>query len=315
MSMNNEMQTLVDLRNGSDVLSFSLVHPVPLMRRLIALATVLVLLLGCENTIEPLSGESGFTIHGTVNVSAQRHFVRVRDLKSPLTADATRTLDATVTLRNVETGETTPMRDSVVAFQDVYTHNFWAEVDIEPATQYQVIVDGPDGTTTTATAQTPDEVEIDREPASGDCLDNFRIWFRGITELNVISTRVGFQHAGRTTWVDESPAFEANAPPGADARLVFQPERILAVEIPSQDNPDTSRRYEPRCLRLDTETIRIAFTHLGPAWSGKIPEGGLTFDPTESRFVENGLGFFGGLRQDTVTVAVDTESPIPIGGG
>lgn len=287
---------------------------VSVVRRLLALCAILALLVGCENTLDPLSGERGFTIHGFVNVSAERHFIRVRDLKSPLTADATRTLDATVILRNVETGAATPMQDSVVIFQDVYTHNFWAEVDIAPATQYQVIVEGPDGTTTTATTQTPGEIEIDREPASGNCLNNFKIWFRGITELNLISTRVGFRFGGRTTWVDESPAFEANAPPGADARLVFQPERILAVEIPSQDNPDTSRRYEPRCLKLDTETIRIAFTHLGPAWSGEIPDG-FTFDPTDSRFVENGVGFFGGLRQDTVSVTVDTSSPIPIGGG
>lgn len=276
---------------------------------------VLVLLGGCENTIDPLTGDDGFTVHGFVNVSAKRHFIRVRDLNSPLTADATRELDATVTLENVDTGATTPMQDSVVVFDDVYTHNFWAEVDIEAGTQYRVIVEGSDGTTTTATTRTPDPVNVDPDPSSGHCLNSFRIWFRGITELNLISSRIGFQFEGRRFWISKEPGFERNAPPGADARLEFQPERILANEIPPQDNPDTSFRYEPRCRELGSNEIRIAFTHLGPAWSGKLPEGPLLFDPTESRFVENGVGFFGGLRQDTVAITVDTSSAIPIGGG
>lgn len=317
MSTNNEieMQILVDSTNGSNVLSLSIMRDASQVNRWVALCAALVLLVGCENTIEPLSGDGGFSIHGFVNVSAERQFVRVRDLSSPLTANATRTIDATVTLKNVATGETTSMQDSVVVFQDVYTHNFWADVDIQAGTEYQVIVEGSDGARTVASTRTPDLVRVEPEPPSGHCLDNFKVWFRGITELNLITTRVGFRTGGSSVWLNEEPAFERNASPGSDVRLAFQPERILANEIPSQDNPDTSFRYEPRCLLLDTSALRVAFTHLGPAWSGQLPEGPLLFDPTDSRFVENGLGFFGGLRQDTVAVRVDTSGAIPIGGG
>lgn len=287
----------------------------PVLPRRLLLCAALVLLAGCENTIEPLAGDGGFSIHGFVNVSAERQIVRVRDLSSPLTAEATRTIDATVTLRNVATGETTPLQDSVVVFQDVSTHNFWADVDVTASTEYQVIVEGSDGTQTVATTRTPDSVRVEPEPASGNCLDNVKVWFRGVTQVNLISTRIGFRTGGRTVWVNKEPAFERNAPPGSDVRLAFQPERILANEIPLQDNPDTSFQYEPRCRELDTDAIEVAFTHLGPAWSGQLPEGPLLFDPTDSRFVENGLGFFGGLRQDTVRVRVDTASAIPIGTG
>lgn len=268
---------------------------------------------GCDNTLDPISDEGAFTIHGALNASTERQFIRVRDLNSPLTAKTTRKLDATVRVENLETGAITSFQDSVVAFGGVYTHNFWADLDVQPNTEYRVVVDRSDGASSEAAMTTPPVVEVNRRPTEGHCLNRFSIRFRGVKELNLIRAQVGFRYQGRAFWVPWPSSF-GSASSTADVHVLFQPETVLATQIESQDNPSTRFRVEPRCLKLSDNQIYVAFQHLGPAWSGHLP-GNLSYDPTESDVVENGLGFFGGLREDTVSVTVDTSSVIFIGPG
>lgn len=272
------------------------------------LLVAVLLLAGCENRLDPVVGDAGFTIHGFVNVSAERQFVRVRDMNSPLTPEATRTLEATVFLEEVATGDRIRLRDSVVVFQDVYTHNFRGRMDVRPDAEYRVVVEGPDGATTTATARTPKLTAVDRVPASGHCLTPFVIWFRDVTEINLLRASVGFKAKGQTFWFEQQPRFGPTESGETEVHVNFQAEEILANEIESQDDPGTRFLLEPRCWALNDNRILIAYTHLGPAWSGRVAEA--EYDPTESVFVEDGLGFFGGLRQDTVSVVVDTSDVI-----
>ncbi len=276
---------------------------------LFAFAGAALLLGGCDNAISPISDEGAFTIHGALNASVDRQFVRVRALNSPLTPDATRNLDATVRVENLRTGAVTPLRDSVAAFGAVYVHNFWANFDVAPDTEYRVVAERSDGATSAATMRTPSVVEVERSRTEGDCLDQYLVRFLGVRELSLIRPRIGFQFEGRTFWVPRATGFR-----GGVVSVSFQPEEVLAEEIGSRDNPSTRLRYEPRCLVLTDDTLRVAYKHLGPAWSGRIP-GDLDFDPTTSDVVDNGLGFFGGYREDTVAVRVDTSGVIPLGPG
>ena len=276
---------------------------------LVALVGTALLLIGCDNTLDPISNDGVFTIHGALNASADRQFVRVRSLNSPLTSDATRELDATVRVENLRTGAVTALQDSVTTFGDVYVHNFWADLDVEPDTEYRVVAERPDGATSTATMRTPEVVEVERTRTDGNCLDFYRVQFPSVREQNLIQAQIGFQVDGRTFWVSRPTGFG-----GAGVEVGFQPERVLAEEISLQDNPSTRLRYESRCLRLSDDRLLVAYKHLGPAWSGRIP-GDLTFDPTISDDVDNGLGFFGGYREDTVAVRVDTSGVIQLGPG
>jgi len=276
---------------------------------LVALVGTALLLIGCDNTLDPISNDGVFTIHGALNASVDRQFIRVRDLNSPLTADATRDLDATVRVENLRTGAVTPLRDSVKKFGNVYVHNFWADLNVEPDTEYRIVAERPDGATSTATMRTPAVIEVERTRTDGNCLDFYQVRFLGVRELNLIRTRIGFQFEGRVFWVPRPTGFG-----GGTVSVSFQPEEVLAEEIGSQDNPSTRLRYEPRCLVLTDDTLRVAYKHLGPAWSGRIP-GDLDFDPTASNDVDNGLGFFGGYREDTVAVRVDTSGVIQLGPG
>ena len=282
------------------------------MRHVLGLLVALAgtaLLLGCENTLDPIANDRVFTIHGALNASVDRQFVRVRSLNSPFTADATRDLDATVRVENRRTGAVTALQDSVTTFGDVYTHNFWAEMDVEPDTEYRVIAERSDGATSTATMRTPAVIEVERTRTDGHCLDVYRIQFPSVREQNLIQAQIGFRLEERTFWVPRPTGFG-----GAGVEVEFQPEQVLAEEVGSLDNPSTRLRYEPRCLVLDDDQLVVAFKHLGPAWSGRIP-GDLDFDPTTSDVVDNGLGFFGGYREDTVAVRVDTSGVIPLGPG
>ena len=98
----------------------------------------------------------------------------------------------------------------------------------------------------------------------------------------------------------------------ADVRVTFVPETVLAAKIPSVDNPLTRFEYEPRCWELAERRMYVAYTHLGPTWFGDAPDSLVVFDPTETRFVDNGIGFFGALRRDTASVVVDTAGVITI---
>ena len=276
---------------------------------------VLVLLLssivvaGCDNSLEPISDEAGFSIYGALSLSTDRQLIRVRDLRAPLTPEATETLEAEVFLERLSDGRRIQMVDSVIAFDGVFTHNFRAVEDLQPDTDYRLIAQRPDGTQSTVTARTPPVVPEVTLPDSSNCLQQFRVTFPGITDIRQIRASIGYTTDLETVWVDTVPSdFETD--PNQNLVLEFRPESVLETTIPRQDQPRPISLYAPRCLALASERIQVAYLHFGPEWSGALE----TFDPTESGRVENGLGFFGALRRDTTFVEVDTTQVINIGG-
>lgn len=266
---------------------------------------------GCDNSLNPISEGTVYTIHGALNVSKDWQAVRVRNLKNPITPEGTGELEAKVTIENLETGATVPLQDSVVTFEGVTTHNYWAHFDVTPDTKYKVTVSGPDGrSTATATTRTPKIKRARARPDSGNCLDAFTVWFPNFDELALIQARIGYMPDRQMVWRDLTPRFGRQD--GKTVPLVrFQPEELIKPDIPSQDEP-SRLFYEPRCWELTDNKIYVGFRHLGPAWSGRFPGQEVEFDPTETGRVQNGLGFFGGYRMDTIAVEVDTANAIPI---
>jgi hypothetical protein len=298
------------------------------------LAAIVLLGSGCDNTIDPFSGSSPFSIYGYLDLSEQRQFIRVKDMNQPLLRDSTRTIDATVTLENLDNGRSYTMQDSVIAFGDVYTHNFWADLTVEPGTEYRVTVTRSDGVTSQSSTRTPRAIAPRPSPRAGHCLTTFTITLTGIRNAQrVREVAVGFlpesasgpssppapgddQDPGdapqqERIWVaaDNSKSVSiANFGGDRDVQLRFTPEPVLGTEIPSINRPPPGIYY-PRCWKLADDRILVAYLQLGPDWFD-VPGGDVRFDPSESKFVENGLGFFGALRRDTVSVRVDTSDVI-----
>jgi hypothetical protein len=279
-------------------------------RFLHALAFLLVAAVGalgltaCENSVEPIGNDAAFSIYGALSLNRGSQFIRVRDLREPLTPEATRALEADVFLERVDTGAPLPLRDSVVVFDGVFTHNFTTTTRLQPDTEYRVVAERDDGTRSTVTARTPRLIRATPRPNTANCLQRFEVTFETITDRRQLDIEVGYEHRDRLVWVPLGSASDVRTDADGNVVLRFLPEEVLGATIPLRDDPRTQGRYEPRCRDLDSNRIRVAYLQFGPGWNATST----TFDPTESGIVDNGLGFLGGLRRDTTVVRVDTSA-------
>ena len=270
---------------------------------LLSLAVLVGVLAGCDNTIEPFADETGlFSVYGYVEVDQSPNYVRVKDLNDPNIRDSTETIDATVTLENLHEGTTEELEHVIDTFDDVYVHNFRAEMPITPETAYRITVERSDGRSVVADTETPEITQTTLGPEGASCTTTLTTTFHEITNPRLVQAEIGFQHEGTTRWIRRS----VDRGRGGDVLLRFIPEAILGEIIESQDDPDNELIYTPRCQELDDEIFHVRYNHLGPDWLDQD----LPIDPLESRDVEDGLGFFGGMRTDTVSVQVDTTEII-----
>jgi hypothetical protein len=98
-----------------------------------------------------------YSLYGVLDVAADTQVIRVDPLGSPVEVGASPTFDATVTLRNLKSGETIPLQDSLTTLDagSTQAHNFWTTRPIQPGTQYQVAVSKDNTVLTSATTTTP----------------------------------------------------------------------------------------------------------------------------------------------------------------
>jgi archaellum component FlaF (FlaF/FlaG flagellin family) len=268
---------------------------------LIALFVVAgIVLFGCDNTIEPFSEKPAYSVYGYLTSQEEQQFIRVRPLQKPI-GTSIESLDATVTLTNRTSGKTRTLQDSVIKFEGVSTHNYWEDFRPKPGTTYELSVDGPDGTTrietTTPTGTvptvTPDRVE--------KCQTTVQMVFREAAAP--IRLRIGFRYEGELHWI---PRSDFQSPPNREDKVLrFFTPSVLGEVIP------TGFREPPPCLQLDSKTVYLAFLYADPNRSTEAnTDLGAVFDPTESRRVEGGTGFFGAIRRDTLTMTIDTTVDI-----
>lgn len=254
-------------------------------------------LAGCENTIEPFSEAGAYSVYGNLSLADQKHFFRVKPLNRPIGSEEP--LDVTVTLTNQSDGTTRTLRDSVIVFDGAPTHNYWTAFRPAPATAYELTVEREDGTGIRAQATTPTAVDpavVPSEPET--CKTEVRVVFREAAAPTKVT--IGFRYDGEMHWV---PRTNIEPLPDRDALgLRFTPQTVLMTEVPG-------RFGESRCVKLQYNTLYIAVLYRSP--TTQEANYGVTFDPTESKRVTNGTGFFGAIRRDTLTMTVDTTLTNP----
>jgi hypothetical protein len=256
--------------------------------------SLLFLISGCDNSVDPFDSESGlFSIYGYLTLSSEQHFIRVKNLNDPLVEGSKQGLDATVTLENLDTGTLDTLSDSIVVFDGISTHNFRTDQPIQPGAAYRLTVKRADGGTTQATATMPKmtRVDVDAEEVL-DCDESVLLNFQNIPESNQLELSIAVNWDDKTQWVHR---------PNATTQTGIIPLRVVEQAVP---DPALAAIEEPEryCTILDDGDMRIAYTHFGPDW----PADSVLTDPTES-LVENGLGVFGGLHQDTLNFTVNTD--------
>lgn len=268
---------------------------------------------GCENTIEPFSEEATYSVYGYLSQARSRQFIRIKPLHAPLNGGQTYgALDATVTLHNVTDGTSETLKDSVIIFRDdnqeVATHNYWTETPIEPATEYRLVIEGTDGTTTEATTTSPPLISADASPKQGHCRTSFFVDFPGIKkEKRILSVALDFEtEKGPLQFEIHEDIYNASHGRPDNAFIVFTPDSFLSEEFDYPDQNPHTPHCETICSRLTHKTITLQYTYAGKHWYGRLPEK-LT-DPIDSPTVTNGSGFFGSIAQSQSTIRVDTTS-------
>lgn len=317
--------------------------PCSLLRRVAILTLVsVVLLLGCENTVEPFAREAGpYSVYGALALHQDRHFIRVKPFQTPLTDLPQGPLPATVTLTNQSSGRTVALRDSVMTLGDLPTHNFHTRIDLKPETTYRLRVEGPDGAATEAVTLTPGDRDATfdtvgtasyptgpppysptNEHAGGNgtryrgaspdtvdldspphCLTRFAINLQDHAALFDVS--VGFRYKGNEYWIPQKSQIEQLDT--GHRGFKFVPQHILShVEEDDLDDRFTCQYYEGRCPNLSSGTFRVAYTYLGPEWYGNRPSDELRnpVDWLQSTQIQDGTGFFGSYYRDTVSVNI-----------
>ncbi len=111
----------------------------------------------CDNTFEPL-GENDqyhFSIYGYLDVAADTQWVRVGTAREAL-EDAPDPTGISVTVQNLQSGETAEMQDSLFTTENFL--NFWSTMDIENEQTYRIKVEGAEGRSSHADITTPKEL-------------------------------------------------------------------------------------------------------------------------------------------------------------
>jgi hypothetical protein len=119
---------------------------------------VLLLMVGCDPSVQPFapSDRYHYSVFGVLNPVEDTQWVRVEPISVPSHDGAPRTLDATVTLEHVESGQTWVLRDSVMeVVSGEPQHNFWTTAPIAAGSTYRLAVQNGEGDTTRATTTTP----------------------------------------------------------------------------------------------------------------------------------------------------------------
>jgi hypothetical protein len=259
-------------------------------------------IVGCDDSIAPFSEESGYSVYGNLSFQSERHFFRVRPLSTPLDASP-KSLPADVTLTNTSTGNQLSLQDSVIVFDGTRTHNYWVKFKVDPTTTYELTVKDPTRPTTRVRTTTPTDVNPVVTPERADeCGELMELRFREAKAPRRVS--FGFWYQGEKHWVRPFGDIEST-PRRDDFFLQFQPAGVLSQVIPH------GLRQPPPCTQLDDPTLQIEYLYTDPERTTDEVSPEITYDPTEQERIENGVGFFGAYRRDTMAVEVDTTLSLP----
>lgn len=257
-----------------------------------------------EPKIDALEDERGiYSIYGALNLDENLNYIRIKDLRTALGADSS-SINATVEFEDLETGTTTILRDTIVNYDEISTNNFILNEDLEPRQSYRITVTRPDGNSVSSIATTPGVTVHSITPnQSVDCFRQIVFKFENVLPSEQIRLEVTLaSYEVRTFDITRFCTFERD---GNSASLTLTTRDLLGILFPEPGvNLITCRETpsEISCDDLESPKIQLRYLHLGPEWQKVYPL--YPNDPEDIMDVENGLGFFGGYRDDTMSYSI-----------
>lgn len=263
-------------------------------------------IISCDRSVDPFEDDQGiYSVYGALEVGESPNIVRVRNLLEPFGVDSTFTFDATVSFTDLQSGETTQLRDTVVTYEVGRTHNFILNENLELDSQYKLTVERSDGKQVTSTVTTPGLTEVSYAPFDYiRCETQIDFRFHNVKQSELVQMEIGATYQGDVHWAEMDLVGEIEYDFQLEVHRVEMSPRNLLVEVFTPVLPDNPY-FDPYtlfptvgCDELDNNTIMIRYKHFGPEWrTGRPIEDG-SID-TDSGVVENGLGFLGAYRVDT----------------
>jgi hypothetical protein len=276
---------------------------------LIAIA-VAALATGCDPSVDAVRGsERTYSVYGLLDPAADTQFVRVEALRDGTPIGAPDTLDARVTLRQMNGDRAISLRDSFATVgPGIPTYLFWTAAPLSPGATYRLTVERSDGATSSATTTLPSrapDLRLDEQPLL-PCQDA--------------------RNAGRAEFTVAASGADRLA--GAYALYplldgLIRRANFRAVEIERDtfritvDHVDDLEAIGANLLPNDigcpprsafsSDSVFVAVATAGPDWPAGIDS--LSLDalarPDIAQNVENGAGFVGGIYTDTLGVPIE----------
>ncbi len=260
----------------------------------------LVALVGCEETVPPtLDTGRPFTMWGALDPSAEAQAIRVVPIQLTIDANVAGPLDAELVATNLDTGERTAWRDSVVQFAGGAGDVFVAPFRPGYGEAYEIVATRSDGAAATVRVATPPLIEPVRlQPVVRGEVSQRLLWPEAPRLNDVeIEYRVRDINCSNSTVVLPASSFAAPFEFGWQVTIPYnQVRETLALEVGTT---------QITILRI---SIRALVTDAG--WK---PPFGFGFDdeliiqPGTVSNVENGFGYVGAAYRSAVSWNPEVE--------
>jgi len=121
------------------------------------LLCMITIVVGCDTSFTSTipSDDHVYSMFGALDPAADTQWIRVEPLAPTTSLGSPDDIAATVTLENVETGQTWQLHDSLMIVQTEPQHNFWTMAPIQPETSYRIEAHRADSVATWAETTTP----------------------------------------------------------------------------------------------------------------------------------------------------------------
>lgn len=260
--------------------------------------SLLTLLSSCNQTFEPLQDNSDapFSIFGFLDASVDTQRIRVSPLRKQIDS-FTEMPEMTVTLENLETGNTTVMNDSLhqIFFPiGMNAPTAWSTMKVDYGETYRLEAERPDGATSSVTVTIPDDFPTPRLEVSGGVFD--RLFIEGAEQLVDVQSRwffriiLGGQRVGIVVKIPY--------------RRRVQNRGTGAFILNINTNWERSRVFEqfPSATRAEFIGRQIFVAVAGPEWDENIIEyDDLSYAlPDVASNVENGIGYMIGIVSKSI---------------
>lgn len=221
------------------------------------------LAINCDGTINPITPKGfEYSMYGPLNIHKTPNFIRVYDTNTLLNPEATKELNVNMTFTNLATGEVNLLKDSLVTFDDIYTHNYEIEMPIEYDTRYKLFLEDENGFRDSVITQTTKQTNITVSIDTVDHCDQFFYVELSNIDLDAgerLDHEVGIEIADTWYWTHRK-AYYSYSSESNILTLGWSPNSVLCL---INKCLDPFQKFQDACRNYSSNKIRFRFTHIG----------------------------------------------------